>query len=152
MIRFHREEYCQLTNLNIKEDSIVVYSGFPKELPTDDLGRPQFWDKYGNYQIKIVMKNEEYGLIMQAQVPTEDQQKIYRHNRYREEIKKKYSMDDEMALRFRGKKEEKEEHEKYVAECKKVVQNEIKEDLKTIKEVPVVNEESTETDSVERET
>lgn len=88
-------------------------------------GITELLDKYGNHQ--WILKDGKP--VISPQQPTEEQLAAYRKKRIVEEVRKRYSADDEFAILIRG---DRTEHEEYVVYVKKLVNLEIKKDLEVI--------------------
>jgi len=99
--------------LFLQEDYLTGWQiGGDFEIDTDKYKDLQ--DEYGNYKYQLI----DGEIILNPQKPTDEQlQKKYKQV-VKSEISKKYTIEDELKILFRGSDEERKEHEDYIASCK----------------------------------
>jgi len=73
-------------------------------------------DEFGNYLYQWDEKKQD--AVLKNTLPTAEQLKIKRDELVRAKIREKYSIEDEIAVLFRGTNEEKQEHEDFVKSVK----------------------------------
>ena len=72
-------------------------------------------DEYGNYKYQLI----DGKIILNPQKPTPEQVEAKRAQFIVAEIRKKYTVDDEIKILYRGTEEEKLSHEAYIQDAKK---------------------------------
>jgi len=101
----------------------------------------ELFDKYGNYQHEVDVTVKEVSddagkqtvteckPILKPLPPTEEQKTAYYKTQVKQRIKDRYSIDDEIAIAYRGTDAEKKQHEDFVRNVKEKVRAEIDKDL-----------------------
>jgi hypothetical protein len=104
------------------KDIFRAYTSFPEKYENDNiepLPKMEYIngliDEYGNYKYQLI----DGKIILNPQKPTPEQIEAKRKAYIVAEIRKKYTVDDEIKLLWRGTEEEKLSHEAYIQDAKK---------------------------------